>query len=503
VPDGYVARQLSADGTHLVFGSASKFEPDGNSNGDVSIYDRNLATGVTHVVSKSPAGGNLPCLQGAGSCHSPGDGDGIAELGMSDDGSRIVVAQRISTDAAGNDYWHPYMNIGDSSKTVDLAPDTTSGVIFDGIDSSGSAVLYTSSDRLTADDHDDSPDVFRASVAADGTVTVTRVSTGSGETGDTNGCDPVAIGGRNNWNAVGSASTNNCGAVAFAGGAGVASGDGTVYFLSPEKLDGGSNGTLNEPNLYAAAPGSSPKFVATLEPDNAAVQHAVTESASHSYGDFQVTPNGKFAVFASRRSLTGYPGFGHLAIFRYDLAGETLACASCGDTGSYLKSNTPLSHYGSNLADDGRVFFTSEEPLALRDSGTTADVYEWTAGNPDLVSTGRSASDSGLVTVSSDGVNAFFFTRDVLVPEDKNGNAVKIYDARQGGGFEQVPQAVPCQASDECHGPGTAAPTTNAIATFQGTGGNFKPHRRKHRKHHHHRRHHHKKRHAAGHGRGR
>ena len=92
---------MSADGNHLVFGSTSQFEEDGNDEtGDVSIYERDLVTGDTQVVSTTPAGTNLPCLQGAGACHSPGDGDGIAELAISRDGSRVVVAQRVSTDAA-------------------------------------------------------------------------------------------------------------------------------------------------------------------------------------------------------------------------------------------------------------------------------------------------------------------------------------------------------------------------------------------------------------------
>src|SRR5262249_44727693 len=159
--------------------------------------------------------------------------------------------------------------------------------------------------------------------------------------GDTDACNPAPAGARNNWNAVGSASSNNCGAVAFAGGAGVASEDGTIYFLSPEKLDG--NGVANEANLFVASPGSGPRFVATLEPENLAIAHAVTDSGTHSFGDFQVTPNGSFAVFASAESLTGYPSFGHLAIYRYDLLGEELECASCGATGAYLKSDTPLS----------------------------------------------------------------------------------------------------------------------------------------------------------------
>ena len=49
-PAGFIGQPLSGDGTHLVFGSTSKFE-DGATAGDVTIYDRDLATGTTHVVS--------------------------------------------------------------------------------------------------------------------------------------------------------------------------------------------------------------------------------------------------------------------------------------------------------------------------------------------------------------------------------------------------------------------------------------------------------------------
>ena len=111
--NGLVMKHFSADGTHFVFSSTSQFESDGNnSTGDVSIYDRNLATNTTQVVSKDPLGNNLTCNQGAGSCHAPGDGAGISELDISGDGSRIVVGQLISTDADGNRYFHLYMHVG-------------------------------------------------------------------------------------------------------------------------------------------------------------------------------------------------------------------------------------------------------------------------------------------------------------------------------------------------------------------------------------------------------
>ena len=67
----------------------SQFEPDGNNNGDVSIYDRNLNSGRTHVVSKTPAGATMT-------------GAGIGELDISS--RRLADRRRPArlTEAAGN-----------------------------------------------------------------------------------------------------------------------------------------------------------------------------------------------------------------------------------------------------------------------------------------------------------------------------------------------------------------------------------------------------------------
>ena len=261
-PDGLISKELSAGGSHLLFGSTSRFEPDANSNGDVSIYDRNLSTGATHVVSKTPAGANLPCLQGPGACHSPADGNGIAALDISSDGSRIIVAQKVSTDAAGNPYWHLYMNIGDSAATIDLTPGATDGVLYDGMTADGSKVFFTTKDQLLGSDTDSSPDIYQAEISGS-TAILSRISTGIEGTGNTDSCEPVSNIAHTHWNSVGPEA--DCGVVAIGGGAGVASGDGTIFFLSPERLDGSSNGVQNAPNLYVARPGSPPHFVATLE----------------------------------------------------------------------------------------------------------------------------------------------------------------------------------------------------------------------------------------------
>ena len=50
------------------------------------------------------------------------DSNGIAELAISADGSRILFGQKVSEDADDNVYWHLYMDIGDSIRTIDLTP---------------------------------------------------------------------------------------------------------------------------------------------------------------------------------------------------------------------------------------------------------------------------------------------------------------------------------------------------------------------------------------------
>jgi hypothetical protein len=195
----------------------------------------------------------------------------------------------------------------------------------------------------------------------------------------------------------------------------------------------------------------------------------------HDYGDFQATPDGNFAVFASGIPFTGFPVHGNSEIYRYDAAGGSLDCISCASTGATATVSATLSHYGSNITDDGRVFFTTGEGLVLRDSNHKKDAYEWADGGAELISTGVSLEDSGLVTVSADGTDAFFYTHELLTAQDKNGQAMKIYDARVNGGYPYDAPPPPCQASDECHGPGTEAAPPPDIGTFKGIGGQFKP----------------------------
>lgn len=485
--DGAVRVPLSADGRHLIFSSSSKFESDANSNGDVSIYDRDLVARTTSVVSKNPAGGNLTCIQGPGTCHAPGDTDGISELDVSADGSHVLIGQKVRTDSSGRPYWHLYMNVDDSSTTIDVTPGATDGVLFDGMASDGSRVYFSTDDQLAAGDHDASEDLYMAVLGAS-TAALTRISTGSGGVGDSDACDPVANIVGAHWNSPGA--TPTCDAVAIAGGGGLASAGGAIYLLSPERLDGAAGSVADQPNLYVSVDGGSPRYVATLDPNDAVVRDSVEAPETADRADFQVSADGRFAVFQSTASLTGFDNAGHAELFRYLTTDSgQLDCVSCNPTNARASGSAELARDGLSIADDGSVFFTTTEPLVLRDTNGNRDVYEWENGVIELISKGTSPFDSSLLSISADGIDAFFFTHDLLEKGDENGELAKIYDARVDGGRFAVPPPPPCAASDECHGPGTQPAPPPTINSVQGIGGNYHA---EHKKHHRHRHKHHR-----------
>ena len=190
------------------------------------------------------------------------------------------------------------------------------------------------------------------------------------------------------------------------------------------------------------------------------------------WGDFQTAATGQSAVFPTTIPLTGFENVGNYELFHFDADGGEIACVSCNPTEVSPEGSSVLPANGRGISDDGRVFFNSKEPLVLGDTNERNDAYEWSEGRLQLISSGQSAFDSGLLSISSDGTNAFFFTRETLVSGDSNGKAMKLYTAREDGGLFVVPPPPPCKASDECHGAGSQAAPPPSLGTLAGTGGN-------------------------------
>jgi hypothetical protein len=177
-------------------------------------------------------------------------------------------------------------------------------------------------------------------------------------------------------------------------------------------------------------------------------------------------------------------------MYLYDSAARTIKCVSCRPDGKPPISNVEGSKNGLFMSFDGRTFWTTLDPLVPRDANENLDVYEFTEGRPQLITTGTSDDKGnqfqhpGLVGVTGNGIDVFFMTFQTLVTQDENGEQIKFYDARVNGGFAPEPLNPPCQAADECHGevpPAAAGPEIGSSAAL-GNGGNWHM-ARKHRKH--------------------
>ena len=71
--------------------------------------------------------------------------------------------------------------------------------------------------------------------------------------------------------------------------------------------------------------------------------HAVSQTATHDYGDFQVTPSGDFAAFVTRMPLdSSYENLGHAEVYRYDASSRALDCVSCSPTNALSVSDASL-----------------------------------------------------------------------------------------------------------------------------------------------------------------
>jgi hypothetical protein len=425
-PEGKVAKYFSGDGNKLLFASKYAFEPGANDDGsDLTVYARNLAAGTTEIVSTDPSGNAL-------------SGEGLSELDVSANGSRVVFGKKLGTDPFGNELIHPYLHIAGRPGSIDLAPLAGAGVLYAGMTSDGSKLFFTSPDKLIGSDTDSSADLYEADVDGSGNLTLKAITANNSDA-----CAPL-----------------DCSAAPISGGGGVASATGAIYFLSPEQF--GGQGTLSQPNLYLARPNGSIVLVATLEPNNPLLLDSLLANATRRTGDFQTTPTGNYATFTSKLVLANLNTGGFFNAYRFDAGSGQLDCASCDTTGANQGSvfaDAELPPTGLALLADGRLFFTTAAQLQLNDPNGKKDVYEWKGGNPQLVSAGSGPFDSALLTVSADGTDVFFFTHDNLANgEDENGSLMRIYDAREGGGFFKLPTSIPCQASDECHGAGTPIP---------------------------------------------
>lgn len=149
--------------------------------------------------------------------------------------------------------------------------------------------------------------------------------------------------------------------------------------------------------------------------------------------------------------------------YHYDIEAEELACASCrtdgvaplGPSGTDQRSGAGqirMNRYQPRtVADDGTVFFSSQDALVSEDRNGLFDVYAWRSGSGlRLLSTASTGQRARFIDASSDGTRVFLASRERLAPTDKDDED-DVYATFAGAGFagaEQPPTLAPCSGGD-------------------------------------------------------
>jgi hypothetical protein len=250
-----------------------------------------------------------------------------------------------------------------------------------------------------------------------------------------------------------------------------------VPLAAGEENSEGVTPKLSGFNLYAWDEGTTTFIGTLLKGDNETSLASVS-----AYGDWrawesgrtaQVSSDGRYLAFMSEAPLTGYDNQAReganclgvtncFEVFEYDAASGKLTCASCNPTGERPLGEAKLSLIRASAAGfaplplpgnlaregDGRLFFESADVLSPHDTnGRVFDVYEWepqgigsctrAGGCVYLISSGHAKNDSLFVNSTPSGDDAFFITRQRLLPQDQD-ELLDLYDARTGGGFESL-----------------------------------------------------------------
>ena len=498
--------RINAEYSHYAFSSIkTAFDEGGLVDPPGSVYDNDLGTGEVHLISKQENGEDIQADP-----KSPLTEEYLRVPAISDDGTNILISSAAPTETTGLRFTrnvHLYMAVnegGGEYAHYDVTRDKNGkdvGVLWDDetddISADGSKVFFVTHHQMTDDDTDTSRDLFEWNEqrAANGEEALARVSIGNNGSGDTDKCDPAKETKKTEqgpkdipWTAgVEGEGTNrvDCsvrypliwpGRFEESGNlydTRLATETGEIYFYSPERLDG-ARGFPNKRNLYVWRDGKA-QFVATLEPsmDGSRTTRAVER--------INVSPDGSNMAFITKTRLTAYDNAGRSEMYHYDPATREIKCVSCRPDGKPPISDVEGSSNGLFMSDDGRTFWSTQDSLTPRDANENIDVYEFTEGRPQLITTGTSDDAGnafqrpGFVGVTGNGVDVFFATFQTLVQQDENGEQLKFYDARTNGGFPPEPLNPPCQAADECHGdvpPAPAHPEIGSSARL-GSGGNW------------------------------
>ncbi len=450
--------------------SGGMLTPETPGSGELPLlYEWDEATDALSLVGHLPD--NTVPATNVEIAHPPGTSGTSAQPfnPVSDDGSRVFYSMRPAGSA------QLYVRIdgtttkqASASQRTEPDPNGVKDASFQRAAADGSAVFFTTSGKLTDDattgPNDEGSDLYRFDVDSGALTDITVDGT------DAAGAEVQGV--------LGGAEDGS-----------------SLYFVAKGVLAAGA--TAGQNNLYRwdqnGGPAGSIEFIAS---GLNAVNWTNTFGVFNGRQPSRVTADGRYLLFESTVSYTGYPNEGKYEAFLYDASDGSLVCASCNPAGTPATADAlavgtgDFSLRARTLSEDGQqVFFHTTEQLVPGDNNAVDDTYEYDAASDqiNLISSGTSEIPAPFTDASADGSDVFFTTRQQLVGIDVDDN-VDLYDAKAGGGIaaQNPPAAAPPCVGSECRGPLATAPTAATPASSQQHGpGNRKPHRKKHKKKHH------------------
>jgi hypothetical protein len=229
-----------------------------------------------------------------------------------------------------------------------------------------------------------------------------------------------------------------------------------VYFYADGRLLADESSEPAGPCLYLADP-SGLHFVSPGEPVG---NPELIESL------VQLSRNGHRALFNTSGAGEAGDTNGVEDVYLYDADSGSLTRLSKGPGAGGGLGGTTYSSQNQELvptkpfvyralSEDGRdAFFSTKEALVPEDVNGSMDLYEWDEGRLSLVSSGVGKGELIFDGATPDGSSVFFRTTDTLLPSDRDGGEMDVYAARIGGGFPEGTTTAECEALSCAPAPG-------------------------------------------------
>jgi hypothetical protein len=331
-----VFRGASEDGVKAFLTTEERLV-GGDADTLLDIYQRNLTTGVTTLVSTP------------GTC--PGGSDCSASYGdASNDGSHVYFETNERLSSADEDSSQDVYDWTAGTRTlISIGPDGGNGsgpATFAGASYDGTSIFFETSESVVVADTDSSNDVYERAGSA-----TTLVSTGPA---GGNGPSPASL----RWVSPDGSSS-------------------AVLFSTDESLTSGDTDSSND--VYERAGGATTLVSTGPSGGNGAFDAGFTAASDDGAHVFVVTAE----------QLVSPPDT-DAALDVYEIAGGTTTLVSTGPLAG--ATSIPAGLPTGAIAEDGsHAFFTTEERVTEDDLDAETDVYDRSAGGTLLVSVGNSA----------------------------------------------------------------------------------------------------------------